>query len=229
MEVTTAYAGDWPHVDKSEARIGLGCSRAWPKVNQICWVPWWMYSTSLISIPWAICLEMYGHHKSLMGGQIDGWTAEWMDGQANSYANGVYDIKYICQPGSDYGSLPNHHQIITQRSAGLSMEQIWWNLVWNCSTACQMWPEQRVCDFSDIFKFVLFKKFVLQISLNCVPDFLTNDKSAFVQPSLSLVLGVKPLSKSVTDGYNDGCNTTKLLQVQCCHQLQFHPCWLINW
>ena len=93
----------------------------------------------------------------------------------------------------------------------------------------KMWPEQRVCDFSDIFKFVLFKKFVLQISLNCVPDFLTNDKSALVQPSLSFVLGVKPLSKPVTDGYTDGCNTTKLLQVQCCHQLQFHPCWLINW
>ena len=92
----------------------------------------------------------------------------------------------------------------------------------------KMWPEQRVCDFSDIFKFVLFKKFVLQISLNCDPDFLTNDKSAMVQ-SLSLVLGVKPLSKSVTDGFTDGCNATKFLQVKWCHQLQFHPCWLINW
>ena len=78
--------------------------------------------------------------------------------------------------------------------------------------------------FSDIFKSVLSEKFVLQISLNCDPDFLTNDKSALVQPSLSLVLGVKPLSKSVTDGFTDGCNTTKLLQVKCCHQLQFHPC-----
>ena len=136
MEVTTAYAGDWNHVDKSEARKWLGCSRAWPKVNQISWVPWWMYSTSLRSIPWAICLEMCGHHESLMGGQIDGSTAEWMDGQANSYANGVYDIKHICQPGSDYGSLANQHQIITHRSVGLSMEQIWWNLVWNFSTAC---------------------------------------------------------------------------------------------
>ena len=87
----------------------------------------------------------------------------------------------------------------------------------------------KVCDFYDIFKFVLFKKFVLQISLNYDPDCLTNDKSALVQPSLSLVLSVKPLSKPVTDGFTDGCNATKPLQVKSCHQLQFHPCWLINW
>ena len=153
-----------------------------------------------------------------------------MDGQTDSYANGVCDMKYICQPGSDYCSLPNHHKIITQRSVGFSMEQIWWNLVCEITQlhVIKMRPEQRVCDFSDIFKFVLFKKFVLQISLNCDPDFLTNDKSALVQ-SLSRLLGVKPWSKSVTDGFTDGCNATKLLQVKCCYQLQFHPCWLINW
>ena len=156
---------------------------------------------------------MCGHYESVMGGQIDRWTAEWMDGQANSYANGVYDIKYICQPWSDYGSLPNHHQIIIQRSAGLSLEQIWWNLVWNYSTACH-WKcglNKGCVIFMTSSNSFCSKKFVLQISLNYDPDCLTNDKSALVQPSLSLVLGVKPLSKPVTDGFTDGCNATKPL------------------
>ena len=63
------------------------------------------------------------------------WT-KWMDGQAHSYANGVYDISILVITGSDYGLLPNHHQIIAQISVGISMEQIWWQLVRNYSTAC---------------------------------------------------------------------------------------------
>ena len=129
-----------------------------------------------------------------MGGQTDGWKSKWMDGQAHSYANGAYDIKYIC-----------HHRVrlwfVTQSPSNYCSAKCWSLLgadmmesyvkLLNCMSL-KMWPKQKVCDFYDIFTCVLFNEFVLQISLNYDPDCLTNNMSAFVQPSMSLALGVKP-------------------------------------
>ena len=40
--------------------------------------------------PLSCCLEMCGHHESVTDGRNE-WT-----GQVHSYANAIYDIKYIC-------------------------------------------------------------------------------------------------------------------------------------
>ena len=189
--------------------------------------------------------KMCGHHESVTGGQTVGWTSEWMAGQAHSYANGVYDIKYIC-----------HHRVrlwfVTQSPSNHCSERCWSHCgtdmmafsvkILNC-LSLKMWPGQWRRDLSDIFKCVLFKMSVLPISLNYDPDCPISDKSALVQPSLSIVLGFKPLSKPVMVDFTDACNATKTLQVviscNSCMGMIFtqdylfmiyiHPCWLINW
>ena len=227
MEVTTAYASDWPRVDKSEARKWMECSRTWPKGNQ------------------STMMNVFNKFEINPLGYLPGnvWTPlkcdGWIDRRVNSQMNGRTS-QFLCQWRiwhHVYLPTPVRLWFFTQSPLNYYSEKRWClrgaDMMESCvkllnCVSLKMWPEQRVCDFTDIFKFVLFKKFVLQISLNYDSDFLTNDKSALVQPSLSLVLGVKPLSKPVTDGFTDGCNATKPLQVKWCHQLQFHLCWLIN-
>ena len=217
MEVTRTYAADWPHVDKSEARKWLKCSIAWPKVNQIWWVPWWMYSTSYRLIPW-VCMVICGHHENVTGGQTDGSVSEGMDGQAHSYANGVYDIKYIC-----------HHWVrlwfVIQTLSKYCSEKCW-SLRWaDLVTACvklltgmslTMWSEQRGVIFP-----TSSNAFWFQISMNYDPYRLTNNKSALVQVIACCLLGVKPLSKLVIIDFTAACSATKPLRVKCCHKLQF--------
>ena len=176
----------------------------------------------------------------LSGNVWTSWTCDgWTYRQVNSRMNGTG--QFLCQWRiwhHVYLPTPVWLWFFSQSPSTYYSEKCWSLLGTDMMESCvkllncmslKMWREQKVCDFYDIFKFVLFKESVLQISLNYDSDCLTNDKSALVQPSLLLVLGVKPLSKPVTDGFTDGCNATKPLQVKCLHQLQFHPCWLINW
>ena len=149
------------------------------------------------------------------------WKCDgWIDRQVNSQMDGRTS-QFPCQWRiwhQVYLPTPVRLWFFTQSPSNHYSEKCWSLLGADMMESCvkllncmslKMWPEQRVCDFYDISKFVFFKKFVLQISLNYDPDCLTNDKSALVQPRLLLVLSVKPLSKPVTDGFTDGCNATK--------------------
>ena len=71
--------------EKSEARKWLECNRAWPKVNQIWGVPWWMYPRSVRPISWADYPEMHGNNEIVTDRQTDGRTSKRMDGQTHSY------------------------------------------------------------------------------------------------------------------------------------------------
>ena len=164
--------------------------------------------------------------------KCDGWTER----QVNSRMNGRTS-QFPCQWRiwhQVYLLTPVRLWFFTQSLSNYYSEKCWSLLGADMMESCvelhncmflKMWPEQK----GVWLLWHLQIQFVLQISLNYDPDCLTNDKSALVQPSLSLVLSLKPLSKPVTDGFTDGCNATKPLQVKCCHLLQFHPCWLINW
>ena len=133
FEITRVNYGGHQSLCSRLTRKWLESSRAWPKVNRIWGVPWCMYSTSLRSIPWALCLEMCGHHESVTGGQADGWTSGWMDGQAYSYVNGVYDIKYIC-----------HHRVrlwfVTQLPSNYCSVKCWSLRGADIMTACAKLP-----------------------------------------------------------------------------------------
>ena len=140
---------------------------------------------------------MCGHHEI-----CDGWIGRRVNSRMNGRTSQfvcqwrIWHHVYLANPVRLWfftQSPSNYYSGKRWSLRGADMMESFVKLL-NC-VSLKMWPEQRVGDFSDIFKFVLLKKFVLQISLNYDSDFLTNDKSALVQPSLSLVLGVKPLSK----------------------------------
>ena len=88
--------------------------------------------------------------------------------------------------GSNYGSLPNRHQIIARRNVGLSVEQLECVKLLSCMSST-MWPQQNR------FRRHLQMRFAW---INCSSNFTE---------AWSWFLSVKQLSKPVMIDFTDAC------------------------
>ena len=207
----------------------LGCNQAWLMItNSTRGVSWWMYSTSLISIPWAVCLEMCGYN--------DRWADRWMNirmnGQTSPYLRKwrTWHQVYLPSPGQFMVCYPI---TITLLLRGVSVSP-WSRYDDSMCEITQLhvinnvaWTKGGVI-FPASSNAFLLKKFVLQISPNYDPDFPTNNQSALVQV-MTLLMHVVPSSF---------CRLSVVISCKFCigmmvtqdylFMIYFHPCWLMN-